>query len=211
MFLQNSRTTLKTAALTLAVAACGGGAEVLTPTPTPAPDDDPAPAEPTLDIAPRSGTAGADVRLTAQGFAAGERVGIGFGPPQSEYEIVAHATADASGDVATTVRVPDWAEGGRDYLFVAVPEGPGEKAISSAFSVEASGAGEAEVEVTGVLTDEGVECPALRADSGDLYTLAGDTGRFGSGDRVEVTGTVAEVSICQQGTTISVENISDAG
>ncbi|HEX2190478.1 MAG TPA: DUF5818 domain-containing protein [Longimicrobiaceae bacterium] len=68
-----------------------------------------------------------------------------------------------------------------------------------------------EVRITGRLTDEGVECPALRGDDGQLYTLAGDTGGYGPGDRVTVAGTVAETSFCMQGTTISLRTITAAG
>jgi hypothetical protein len=67
------------------------------------------------------------------------------------------------------------------------------------------------IQVTGVLTDEGVECRALRGRDGRLYTLAGDTGRFQTGDVVTVRGTVAEMSFCQQGTTIDVRSIRPAG
>lgn len=63
------------------------------------------------------------------------------------------------------------------------------------------------VVVRGVLTDEGVECQALRGDDGVLYTLAGRIEGYEVGDRVRVQGTVAEVSICQQGTTIDVKKI----
>jgi ribosomal protein L19 len=63
------------------------------------------------------------------------------------------------------------------------------------------------ITVEGVLTDEGVECQALRGDDGELYTLTGDLGDFQVGDRVRVKGTVAEASICQQGTTIAVRRI----
>jgi hypothetical protein len=66
------------------------------------------------------------------------------------------------------------------------------------------------VTVTGTLTDEGVECQALRADDGTLYTLTGDLKKFKTGDRVTVTGTVAEISICMQGATIAVERIEKA-
>ena len=66
------------------------------------------------------------------------------------------------------------------------------------------------VTVTGTLTDEGVECRALRADDGTLFTLTGDLKTFKTGDRVTVTGTRAEVSICMQGTTIAVKTIEKA-
>jgi hypothetical protein len=61
--------------------------------------------------------------------------------------------------------------------------------------------------IVGTLTDEGVECQALRGDDGQLYTLSGDFSGFSTGDRVRVKGRVAEVSFCQQGTTIDVRQI----
>lgn len=64
--------------------------------------------------------------------------------------------------------------------------------------------------VVGTLVGGGVECPLLRADSGRLYSLAGDTGEYGRGDRVRVEGRLAEVSICQQGATIEVRRIEEA-
>lgn len=67
------------------------------------------------------------------------------------------------------------------------------------------------VNVTGVLTDEGVECPALRGDDGQLYTLnRGATEGFNVGDRVRVVGKVAEISFCGQGTTLDVLSIKAA-
>jgi hypothetical protein len=65
------------------------------------------------------------------------------------------------------------------------------------------------VTVTGTLTREGAECPALRGDNGRLYTLT-TRGRFQPGDRVRVTGTIAQFSFCQQGTTIQVRSIGPA-
>ena len=67
------------------------------------------------------------------------------------------------------------------------------------------------VTVTGTLSKEGVECPALRGDDGTLYTLSPrDIGAFGPGDRVTVAGTIAEMSTCMQGTTIIVGSIAAA-
>lgn len=63
------------------------------------------------------------------------------------------------------------------------------------------------IRVTGTITNEGVECPALKADNGKLYTLAGGTGGFKPGDRVRVIGKVVQVSICMQGTTIEVRRV----
>jgi len=63
------------------------------------------------------------------------------------------------------------------------------------------------IQRTGVLTREGVECPILRTAKGGIFTLAGDLKGFKTGERVTVTGTLAEASICQQGTTIDVREI----
>ena len=61
----------------------------------------------------------------------------------------------------------------------------------------------------GTLTDEGVECQAFRSSDGGLYTLVGDLNGFHNGDEVVVCGTIAEVSFCQQGTTINVSWIGN--
>jgi hypothetical protein len=65
------------------------------------------------------------------------------------------------------------------------------------------------VDVEGTLAN-GVECPGLRTDEGTFYTLAGDLHGFENGDRVRVIGTVAELSICQQGITVNVRWIAAA-
>jgi LysM repeat protein len=63
------------------------------------------------------------------------------------------------------------------------------------------------VTVRGVLTNEGVECQAMRSTDGRLITFAHIPG-YEAGDLVEVSGTIADFSFCQQGTTINVEDIS---
>lgn len=64
--------------------------------------------------------------------------------------------------------------------------------------------------IEGMLTDEGVECPAMRGDDGALYTLVGDIGGFEPGDRVCVVPIPVEISYCMQGTTVQVEWIGEA-
>ena len=63
------------------------------------------------------------------------------------------------------------------------------------------------VQISGVITDEGVECTALRGADGRLYTFASNSGGFQPGDRVRVIGRVAQASFCMQGTTIEVRHI----
>lgn len=200
--LQQSTITLAAATAALLLAGCAGTSGD--------PDvPDPGYAAPVIQVSPNEGTVSSDVEVMVNGFPPGERVEIGFGPPASEYEVLTHGFADPEGTLTLVVEVPTWADTGREYVFVADSNGPGEAAVSDPFMVRRTDGADM-VHLTGVLTDEGVECPALRSDQGGLYTLAGETGRFDTGDRVEVHGTVAEMSICMQGTTISVEDIGNA-
>lgn len=66
------------------------------------------------------------------------------------------------------------------------------------------------VTVTGLLTDEGVECPALRGEDGALYTLVDKPEAYKPGDRVTVTGLPVEISTCMQGSTLQVKSIRNA-
>ena len=67
-----------------------------------------------------------------------------------------------------------------------------------------------EIAVCGVLTDDGVECPALRGADGRLYTLAGETGMLFVGAKVCVRGRVAQFSHCMQGITLEVRELVGA-
>lgn len=58
--------------------------------------------------------------------------------------------------------------------------------------------------VKGQLTDGGIECQAFTSADGELFTLIGDLNGFKNGDEVVVCGTIADFSICQQGTTLVV-------
>ena len=66
------------------------------------------------------------------------------------------------------------------------------------------------ITVVGRLTNEGVECQALRGDDGQLYTLLGEVGVLPVDTRVSVLGERLELSSCQQGITIRVRSITPA-
>lgn len=182
-------------------AACAVTPEAAAPGTEPAPP--PPGGEPAIVLSADAAAVGDEVRVTGHNFAPNSTVRIGFGPPQSEYEVIRTVRADAEGTATATVRVPDWAETGREYLWVVAAPGNDPRVISDPFRIEQEGA----VRVEGRLTNEGVECLALRTDDNTLYTLTGDTGDFGPGDRVRVEGSVADASFCMQGTTIQVQNI----
>jgi hypothetical protein len=59
--------------------------------------------------------------------------------------------------------------------------------------------------IEGVLTNEGAQCPALRAIDGTLYTLMGDLHGFKPRDRVCVVPDYTDMTYCLQGTTAHVD------
>ena len=65
--------------------------------------------------------------------------------------------------------------------------------------------------IVGRLTNEGVECQALKGEDGQLYTLlGGELGGLPDDTRVRVIGERLEFSSCQQGITIRVQSIAPA-
>lgn len=67
------------------------------------------------------------------------------------------------------------------------------------------------LDITGQLIAEGAECQAMRGEDGQLYTLIGDIGQWRAGSRVRVTGDRVDPSYCQQGVTIRIKTIQQAG
>lgn len=127
-------------------AACGPDERVPGPVQDPAPLPGPPPEEPeipepdrsrqeSLTLSPNAGTSDTAITLSGAGFPANTTLELGFGPPQSEYQVFRSVTTDAAGRFTTTVTPPDWAEPGRDYVFVAA--GPGDyEVISEAFFLQ---------------------------------------------------------------------------
>jgi hypothetical protein len=95
-------------------------------------------------------------------------------------------------------------------LAACAPAGPlPEGRISERNEASTGRASEAapdEICVRGRLTDEGVECRAMRGPERRLYTLVGDAVPAVGGE-VCVCGRVAELSSCMQGTTLVVTRI----
>jgi endonuclease YncB( thermonuclease family) len=74
----------------------------------------------------------------------------------------------------------------------------------------AAGAESGEVCLSLRVTDEGVECPALRGADGALYTIAGKAALPGPGEEVCVCGRFVDISTCQQGKTLVPRRIGPA-
>jgi len=163
---------------------------------------------PALIALPSPTAIGGTVQLNAAGLPGTAAVTIGAGPSVKDVTQIATATTSDRGTLQTDVTVPETATPGAPLLFVVETADQRTRLVSQPIEVvEAADI----VTVTGTLSKEGVECPALRGDDGILYTLTpADLGAFGPGDRVTVKGTVAEVSICMQGTTLSVISLAAA-
>lgn len=187
--------------LVLTLVACRVDGEPVTdPTPPPGPT----PGELQVMVSASTVAPGETMTVRASGFPARAQVDIGFGQPRSEYSVVTQATTDAMGRVETTIDVPGWSMRGHPYVVVVTESEQAPSAVSEPFIVGRPGD---TVRTPGTLTDEGVECPAMRGPNGTLYTLAVADLQWGPGTQVMVEGTIAEVTICMQGTTLNVESI----
>lgn len=153
-------------------------------------------------ITPRAGPPGTEVRVSMENLAIAQTVGIGFGT-MAGHEVLGPAEADRQGALDTTITVPASAAPGPHFVLV-MDEQDQPLAVSNVFQVTDPAGG---LTLTGRVTAEGVECATMRGAEGELYTLTGELGDVAPGDLVEVQGTLAEMSFCQQGTTVAVERL----
>lgn len=156
-----------------------------------------------LVVSPPAGAAGREVTVRLPGLSPDDRVLLGFGGIGSPHEVMGEAAADADGTAKWTVRIPDWVEAGRTYLFFWAWIDMRPVSFSTPFLVTDPEGG---VRITGTVTDEGVTCSAMRDADDVLYTLAGAKDLV-PGDRITVDGTFAEMSVCGQGITLTVRAI----
>lgn len=157
-------------------------------------------------LMPFKAVPGDPVTVTAVGLPGGADVSIAAGMSAATAVPVGKAKTSERGVLDVDVKVPAIAKAGESLVFVVETADGRVRLVSDPFRV----LDPADlVTVVGTLSKEGAECPALRGDDGKLYTLTpNDLGAFGPGDRVKVRGTVAPMSICQQGTTITVTSIA---
>lgn len=159
----------------------------------------------------RSGEVGSLVNVDALGFPPNTRLDVLMGTDPRRLRSVDTIATDRRGRAEISIRVPRWAarEGVLYFGFDAARSRA--RAVSGPFEVVSTRPDRPDrLRVTGTLTRGGVECQAMHGDDGRTYTLVGDLQGFRAGDRVEVVGQKAEISICQQGTTIEVSRIREA-
>jgi hypothetical protein len=135
-----------------------------------------------------------------------EPLAIGFGD-LSQHVILGHVEADMDGNLSATITIPTDAAPRAQFLFAQNSESGQMVSMPTAFVVTGA---DGKVTLSGRMSDEGVECAAMRGDAGELYTLTGSHDWPEPGTRVTVEGTMAEMSTCQQGATIAVESIRAA-
>ena len=154
------------------------------------------------------------MQVSASGFRASTTLRLMAGSKPATLQEFQQVTTDARGNATMSVRIPDWAAGPGTLVFAFETLDGRLRAVTDTFRVAATPPPPPpsnDVHLVGTLTREGVECQAMRGDDGKLYTLAGrNLGDFFPGDRVRVDGKIADVSTCQQGTTIAVTRIGPA-
>jgi LysM repeat protein len=168
----------------------------------------PAPAE-QVSLEPRSGAPGTVVEVSISGYPRFTQLRLLAGTSRDRLREIQILRTDFRGRAIASVRIPSWAANARNFYFATETMDGSRLAVSPSFRIGQPG-GPPEITVVGTLTREGAECPTLRGDDGRLYTLTSrDTSPFRPGDRVRVVGRIAEVSFCQQGTTIDVRRLED--
>ena len=154
-------------------------------------------------MSPRSGPPGTVVTLRTTNMPGATPVRIGVGAIRFGFEELVQALTSNRGEIELTAEIPTWARNDLAHFFIVFDFYFVPIALSDPFHVTDQ---DGIIRREGTITDEGVECPALRGEDGVLYTLAGDVAALQVGDTVVVSGTLAETSFCMQGTTIQIRS-----
>lgn len=151
------------------------------------------------------------VSIAARDLRPFARLVLTAGRNPAQLDTVRRVRADANGRLFVSVRIPDWARPGRNLFFALETAGGRTVALSRPIRVvDSEDQGDDQITVTGELLEPSATCPRLAGDDGRIYALAGSLRDFDTGDRVRVTGEIADTSICNQRRTIDVERIRSA-
>ncbi|MBI1299238.1 LysM peptidoglycan-binding domain-containing protein [bacterium] len=88
-----------------------------------------------VQIEPTSGPPGANVQVTASGLPANAIIEMGAGQINTEYDIIAQAQSDAQGNLNRSVRIPELANAGEEWVIAVTPSGSPADYISNQFTV----------------------------------------------------------------------------
>lgn len=163
-----------------------------------------------LSVRERDVEPGGFVTVEVEGLAPRAPITLRAGPDGSRLSVERAGRAGRDGSATVEIDVPERAQSGEVWRVEAL-DPRGRPVASARFRISGRpGLPARGFSVSGLLTREGVECPALRSADGELYTLSGSIRGFRAGDTVTVTGRPTQRSLCQQGTTIEVERIEQA-
>ena len=155
-------------------------------------------------VEPLFGPAGTAVTVYTENLPIQAKVHVGVGATRTGFESVFDAEQQMFGEVSATITIPPTAPWDRAVVLIAFDAIFAPIGISDPFHVIGP---EGFLRRTGEITDEGVECLAMRDTDGYLYTLIGETDGLEPGASVAIEGTYVETSICMQGTTLSVARV----
>lgn len=155
-------------------------------------------------VDPLHGPPGTEVTVYTENLPLQAAVHLGVGATRTGFEALYTAEQGMWGEVSGTITIPETAPWDRAVLLVAFDAIFAPIGLSEPFHVTRD---DGSLRRTGEVTDEGVECLAFRDADGYLYTLVGETEGLEPGDEAVVEGTIAEASICMQGTTIVVDRV----
>lgn len=155
-------------------------------------------------VDPLHGPPGTEVTVYTENLPLQAAVHLGVGATRTGFEALYTAEQGMWGEVSGTITIPETAPWDRAVLLVAFDAIFAPIGLSEPFHVTRD---DGTLRRTGEVTDEGVECLAFRDADGYLYTLVGQTEGLEPGEEAVIEGTIAEASICMQGTTIVVERV----
>jgi hypothetical protein len=114
------------------------GFEILefeTHTPAPTETSQPTGSEPEIEIDPRSGPPGTEIRVTVNGFPSNIPVNIGVGRVNSEFDVITSTRTDQNGAIEITVALPSFVTPEDEWVIVASAVEQDITAISDTFDV----------------------------------------------------------------------------
>lgn len=159
-------------------------------------------------VSPGSGPPGTMVAVRAVSLPPGTPVQLMIGGLNSGFEVIAITVTDEEGNLSmedsVAVKVPDWVERDRTYLFIVTDREYNPLAAADVFhATDAEGM----VQRAGRIMFEPTSCPALTNEADELYFLAGSAGEVSPGEEVVVEGPIVDSEACGPGTTIEVRQL----
>jgi hypothetical protein len=156
------------------------------------------------EISPLYGPPGTEVTVFTENLPLQAKVHLGVGATRTGFEALHEAEQGMWGEVSGMITIPETAPWNRAVMLVAFDAIFAPIGLSEPFHVTRP---DGLLERTGQMTDEGVECPAMRDSDGFLYTLIGEVPELDAGEAVVVEARYVETSMCMQGTTLEVVRV----